>query len=167
MPVPAGSTPAAVPPTARDDEWRAFSHQQSAALLVHLHDFILERFSYKPRYIRTRLHSQFGTVTAFTKQYDLYLRLFGRPDEFWPRERLVLARITFLETRVGHGRALISRLVELAPLLGYRYIGIESTNPNSSAFAQRLGFTPDEPGRNWIADIGTLKGALGLYDTAR
>lgn len=148
--------------SASDDEWRAYSYQQSPALLAHLLDFILDRFSYKPRYISARLHSQFGTVTAFTKQYDLYLRLFGRPDEFWPRERLVLARITFLETRAGHGRALVRRLVELAPLLGYRYIGIESTNHNSSAFAQRLGFTPDEQRQNWIASTDTLRGTLGL-----
>ena len=151
--------------SASDDEWRAFSHQQSSALLVHLHDFIVERFCYKPRYIRTRLHSQFGTVTAFTKRYDLYVRLFGRPDGFWPRERLVVARIAFLEQRAGHGRALIRLLVERAPLLGYRYIGIESTNDNSSAFAKSLGFTPCPQGRDWLADIGTLKQRLDSHAT--
>lgn len=152
--------------TATDKEWKAYAIQQCSALLPHLQAFILERFGYKPSYIKTRLHSLFGTVTALTKQYDLYIRLFGGPDDFWPRERLVLARIIFLEERAGHGRALMSLLIELAPLLGYRYIGIESTNPNSSAFALRLGFTPDEHGHNWIADIETLKTGLGLDSTA-
>ncbi len=151
--------------SACEDEWRAFSDQQSSALAGHLCDFILERFSYKPRYIRAHLHSQFGTVTAFTKRYDLYIRLFGRPDELWPRERLVLARITFLEQRAGHGRTLVNRLVELAPLLGYRYIGIESTNDNSSAFAKRLGFTSCPQGCNWLADIDTLKERLESHAT--
>lgn len=153
--------------TATDKEWKAFAIQQCSALLPHLQAFILDRFDYKLRYVKSRLHTVLGTATASTKRCDIYLRMFGKPCDFWPRERLVLARIIFQEERAGHGRALLLRLVQLAPLLGYRYVGIESANPNSSAFAQCLGFTPCQHGRNWLADVDTLKKRLAPDTPAR
>lgn len=152
---------------ATDKEWKAFAIQQCSALLPHLQAFIIDRFDYKLRYVKPRLNTIFGTATARTKRYDIHLRMFCKPCDFWPRERLVLARIIFQEERVGHGSALLLRLVQLAPLLGYRYIGIESANPNSSAFAQRLGFTPCQHGRNWLADVDMLKKRLAPDAIAR
>lgn len=146
---------------ASDDVWQQFTIGRCAALLPHLNEYFLDRFSYKPKYVKQSLHSSFGTISAFTKQYDIYIRMFGRPDDFWPRERLVLARIGFKKQKAGHGRSLVTRLVELAPVLGYRHIGIECANANSSAFAERLGFTPYQQGRHWLAEVDTLRERLG------
>lgn len=105
-------------------------------------EFILERFTYKPRYVQQRVWRTFGTVSALSTQFDIYIRMFVQPKSDWPRECLVLARIGFKKERAGHGRALVQRLVELAPKFGYRYLAIESANPNASAFAQRLDSAP-------------------------
>lgn len=142
---------------ASDDEWRLFAGQRCEELIPYLADFLLDRFAYKPRYVQQHLHTSFGTVCAFTKQYDIYVRMFIRPGAFWPRECLVLARIGFRQQRAGHGRALVERLVDLAPELGYRYIAIECANHNSSAFAERLGFTPYENRRHWVAAVESIQ----------
>lgn len=145
---------------ASDEVWKQFANQRCTALLPHLNEYILDRFSYKPRYVKQQLHSSFGTISALTRQYDIYIRMFGRPDDLWPRERLVLARIGFKEQKAGHGRSLVSRLVELAPAFGYRYIGIECANANSSAFAERLGFTSYQQGTHWLAEVDNLRERL-------
>ena len=72
----------------------------------------------------------------------------------------MIARIGFTQQRAGHGRALVERLVELAPLFGYRHLAIECANENASAFAERLGFTPYEERRHWIASIDALEKTL-------
>ena len=145
---------------ASDDEWHEFAEARSEDLKFHLRDFILERFTYKPRYIHQRVWRSFATVTALSRQFDLYFRLFGRPDENCPRETLEIARIMFKQQRVGHGRALVERLVELAPTLGYKHLLIESANTKASAFAERLGFTPFDNRRHWIGSVDTIREAL-------
>lgn len=143
-----------------DDEWHAFSAQRCDELIPYLAEFILDRFNYKARYVQQRLWRSFGTVSAFTRQYDLYFRMFLKPQEFWPRECLVLARIGFKQQRVGHGRALVELLVDLAPKFGYRYLAVECANANASAFAERLGFTPYENRRHWIGSVTAIQKAL-------
>ena len=61
---------------ASDDEWHAFSAQRCDELIPYLAEFILDRFNYKARYVQQRLWRSFGTVSAFTRQYDLYFRMF-------------------------------------------------------------------------------------------
>lgn len=73
-------------------------------------------------------------------QFDISIRMFVKSNNYCPRECLVLARIGFTKERAGHGRALVQRLVELAPQFGYRYLAIESANANASTFAERLDF---------------------------
>lgn len=145
---------------ASDDEWYEYAEQCGDELIPHLENFILGRFSYKPRYVKQRLSRSGKTISAFTRQYDLYLRLFIRPEDFWPRECLVLARIMFSHQRAGHGSALVKRLLELAPEFGYRYLAIESANANASAFARRLGFTSYENGRHWVGSIEAIQNSL-------
>lgn len=150
-------TPSSVPPLdASNEEWSSFAEQRCEELMPYLAGFILDRFIYKPQYVQRNLWRSFATVSAFTKKYGIYIRMFGRPDSFWPRECLVLARIGFKQQRAEHGRALVKLLVELAPKLGYRYIAIECANLNSSAFAERLGFTPYENRRHWIGAVDAI-----------
>lgn len=150
-----------LPPTdASDEEWRAFAEERCEELKPHVAEFILERFTYKPRYVQQRVWRTFATVSALSLQFDIYIRMFVRPNDYWPRECLVLARIGFTKERVGHGRALVKRLVELAPQFGYRYLAIESANANASAFAERLGFSPRDNGRHWIGAVDDVQKAL-------
>lgn len=143
-----------------DDEWYEFAEARSEDLISHLRFFLLERFTYKPRYLQQRVWRSYATVSALTRQFDLYFRLFGRPDENCPRDTLVIARIGFEQQRVGHGRALVERLVGLAPKLGYRHLLIECANTKASAFAEGLGFTPFENRRHWVGSIDTIRQAL-------
>lgn len=102
-----------------------------------------------------------STIKADTHKYDLYLRLFPRPEAGWPRETLVLARIGFQEERKGHGRRLLTLLTVLAPEIGYKHIAIEAANVNSSAFGRRFGLQPmDERERNWIGSVVDVQRAL-------
>lgn len=150
-----------LPPTdASDEEWRAFAEERCEELKPHVAEFILERFTYKPRYVQQRVWRTFATVSALSLQFDIYIRIFVKPNNYWPRECLVLARIGFTKERVGHGRALVQRLVELAPQFGYRYLAIESANANASAFAERLGFSPRDNGRHWIGAVDDVQKAL-------
>lgn len=145
---------------ASDDEWFEFAQSRAEDLLPHLRDFILERFTYKPRYVQQKVWRSFATVSARSRQFDLYFRLFGRPDDYCPRDTLVIARIMFEQQRAGHGRALVERLVELAPTFGYQHLLIECANAKESAFAERLGFTPFDNRRHWVGSVATIRQAL-------
>lgn len=145
---------------ASDDAWFEFAEERCEDLMPHLREFILQRFTYKARYVQQKVWKSFGTVSALSTQFDLYFRLFAKPDENCPRETLVIARIGFKQQRAGHGRALVERLVELAPTLGYQHIAIECANAKASAFAERLGFSSYDSRRNWVASIDTLREAV-------
>ena len=112
--------------------------------------YLINRFGYKKK---TAYISHDGrTITAKRKLFDLYFRwLPGNSD--WGMNTLVVARIHFHQTRVGHGSALINFLVEQAPCYGYQQIAIEYANSNSAAFAQRQGFTNKAGTRDWIKKI--------------
>lgn len=86
--------------------------------------------------------------------------MFVKPNDYRPRECLVLARIGFTKERPGYGRVLVQRLVELAPKFGYRYLTIESANANVSAFGERLGFSPRGNGRHWIGAVDDVQKVL-------
>lgn len=145
---------------ASDDEWHSFAEQSCEELMPYLEQFILDRFSYKLRYVQQHLWRSFSTISARTTKYDLYVRMFKKPYAFSSRDCLVLARIGFKDQRVGHGWALVELLVKLAPKFGYRFIAIESANPKSSAFAKQLGFTPYVGGEHWVGAIEAIAGVL-------
>ncbi|MFJ2982746.1 MULTISPECIES: hypothetical protein [unclassified Pseudomonas] len=146
---------------ASDDEWDDFTDARCDELVTYLSEFILGRFTYTSRYVQQQVSSSFGTVVSRTKQFDLYFRLFAKPDDIYPRNCLVIARIGFEQQRAGHGQALIEFLLNLAPKIGYRYIGIECTNATSSAFAERLGFSPVDSRRHWVGSVRAIRKTLG------
>jgi len=145
---------------ASDDEWHDYAEQSCEALKPYLASFLIERFAYKPRYVNQNLARSFSTISARTKKYDLYLRAFGRPNGFWPRECITLARLMFKEQRIGHGRDLLEMLVALAPEFGYKFLAIECANKNAAAFGQRMGFTSYENGQHWVGSISDVQQAL-------
>ncbi|WP_342248110.1 GNAT family N-acetyltransferase [Pseudomonas sp. OTU2001] len=145
---------------ASDDDWDEFTDARSEELVSNLRDFIVERFAYKPRYVQQQVSSSFGTVSAKTKKFDLYFRLFANPDHICPRDCLIIARIGFKQQRAGHGSALVRYLLELAPTIGYGHVAIECANANSAAFAERLGFSPFENRRHWVGSVDAVREAL-------
>ena len=145
---------------ASDDEWYEYGQKSCELLKPHLADFLTDRFSYKPRYVKQMLWRSGSTISAFTRKYDLYFRAFGRPQDFWPRECIILARLMFKEQRVGHGRDLVETFVKLAPEFGSQFLAIECANKNAAAFGKRMGFTPHEDGRHWVGSISDIQQAL-------
>lgn len=146
-------------PDLNDDPevWNAYADKCRESMKLDLERWLSERFGHSSRYIRQSLGGLGGTLCIRTKQYDIYIRLFACSHNGWPRDNLTIARIGFKKTRAGHGRSLVQELIRLAPDYGYRTLYIESVNEESSAFAQRLGFTPDNEGRNWSGKVSTLK----------
>jgi len=140
-----------------DDAWNAHADHCRDFIKGDLECWLAERFKHSSRYIRQNLGGLGNTLCIRTNQYDLYLRLFPASHNGWPRNNLTIARIGFKKKRTGHGRSLVQALVKLAPVYGYRTIYIEQANDESSAFAQRLGFTPDAERRNWRGDVETLR----------
>jgi hypothetical protein len=86
--------------------------------------------------------------------------MFKKTRDFWLLKCLTLARIGFSEQRSGHGKALLERLVTLAPIFGYQYIAIERANMNSAAFSKRMGLTSYQDRYHWIGFISDIKYAL-------
>lgn len=43
---------------------------------------------------------------------------------------------------------------------GYRFLAVECANANSSAFAERLGFSPYDNRRLWVGSVDTTREAL-------
>jgi hypothetical protein len=105
---------------------------------------------------------------AFNKRAcDLYLRLwppaYTEEDGYWPANTLVIARIEFSNTRVGHGRALLEFFVSQAELYGYDKIALECTHDGKGiqGFAKKLGFEHawlnlERPHSNWIASVAGI-----------
>jgi hypothetical protein len=97
-----------------DEEWKAFSALRYEELIPHIRRFFLDRFSYRPRYVQQRVWKTLGTVSALSKQFDLYLRLFAKPEAVCPRDCLVIVRIGFMQRRAGNSRALVELALQLA-----------------------------------------------------
>ncbi|NUU34752.1 hypothetical protein [Pseudomonas sp. C2B4] len=150
------------PLNASDDTWHEYADDCCLYFNSKLSHFLIEGFGYKPRWVNQRLGVGLtSTIKAYTMKYDLYLRMFPRPEAGWPRETLVIARIGFKDERKGHGRRLLTLMTELAPELGYKHIAIECANENSSAFGRRFGLQPmDERGSNWIGTVDDVQRAL-------
>ena len=146
---------------ASDELWKQYAKDSCFFLESRLGPFLREHFGYTERSVKRSLNVGLGsTVCAYARKYDLYLRLFPRPQGGWPRETIVLARILFREERKGHGRSLLSLLAGLTPEIGYHHIAIECANDNSRAFGKRFGLQTIDDGRNWLGTVSDVERAL-------
>lgn len=146
-----------------EEEWEEYSDAGCLHLKKSLSKFLQHRFGLTSRKVNRHLHIGLGsTVKADSLQhdYDLYFRIFPRLKAGWPRETLVIARIFFMEQRKGHGRSLLSWLVEMAPEIGYKYIAIEGANEKSGAFGARFGLEPSNGKAGWLGSIENIANAL-------
>jgi hypothetical protein len=114
---------------------------ESLAVLAHLNNYLSHRYNLKRDSARpSPVNSEM--IDAKRAAFGLYFRVAKKQLE-WPHGTLVISRIYFRNKRQGNGRSLVTFLSELGRSLGYQFIGIESPNENSRAFAARLGFATD------------------------
>jgi hypothetical protein len=148
----------------------------------NLEDWVRKRFNIDPNVTYLSHITLGGNLDLkHEKICELYLRLWpevfdgtGRDIGNWPASTLVIARIEFGETKIGHGRALLEFLVSKAEIFGYEKIALEYTHDGDDVqgFAKRLGFThawphDTHPQRNWIAPVSKIAEHLGLSLTPR
>lgn len=86
-------------------------------------------------------HMQISSQTSSLDGDTIYLR-FGKYNYDNKKEkRIVIARMSFKNTRNGNGTALLKKLCEIAEKYTYESIEVEQPNPNCKAFMKKLGFT--------------------------
>lgn len=114
--------------------------------------YLMERFKYRLSLVY--LTPDNIVTTRRVSQIDLYLRI-RRVASLFPPDCLIIARLSFSKERVGHGSHFVRFLAETALKHGFRYIGIESVNEKSRAFAEKLGFYSID-GFNYAVSIENL-----------
>lgn len=114
--------------------------------------YLMRRFKYRLSLVY--LTPDNIIVTRRNKRVDLYLRI-RRVASIFPPDCLIIARICFRKERIGNGTHFVCFLSQIALKYGFRYIGIESVNDKSRAFAEKLGFYSID-GFNYAVSIKNL-----------
>jgi len=114
--------------------------------------YLMKRFKYRLSLVY--LTPDNIIVTRRNKRVDLYLRI-RRVESIFPPDCLIIARIGFRKERIGNGTHFVHFLSEIAVKYGFKYVGIESTNEKSRAFAEKLGFYSID-GFNYAVSIENL-----------
>jgi len=112
----------------------------------------MERFKYR-RSIVYLTHNKVISTRNISR-VELYLRV-QRVGYIFPPDCLIIARISFRKERAGNGTHLARFLSEIAVKYGFRYIGIESVNEKSKAFAEKSGFYSID-GSNYAVSVEDL-----------
>jgi GNAT superfamily N-acetyltransferase len=133
-------------------------HQAFYEFAEEIDAFLRKRYRYKSQCV----HPRHPTIDVGRAAVRLYLRF--RVGDSWPVGSIVIAVIGFQDQRRGHGRALLSQLVDMAPRYGYQNIEIEQTGGDASiqAFVRKFGFTNSSDERNWIIPVDQLRKTLSL-----
>lgn len=95
-------------------------------------------------------------IIAQEEDFDFYLRLINVDTADYKKGTLVIARIGFLKKRQGFGSKLVSRLIKAGGECGYKYLALEQANPQSKAFAIKMGMkdiSETKDGRNFEMEI--------------
>lgn len=115
-------------------------------------NYLMERFKYRLSLVY--LTPDNIIICRRNSRTNLYLRL-RRMKSLFPPDCLIIARIGFTKERIGHGTHFIQFLTEIAVKYSFGYIGIESTNEKSKAFAEKLGFQSID-GDNYVTSVKGL-----------
>lgn len=114
--------------------------------------YLMKRFRYRCSLVY--LTPDNILTTRRNSRIDLYLRI-RKVKSLFPSDCLIIARIGFQKERVGHGSHFIRFLAEIALKYGFKFIGIESTNDKSKAFAEKLDFYSID-GSNYAISVKDL-----------
>lgn len=132
--------------------------QKLLYLICALDTYLRQRFNYRSQLCEQGLGQ---TITVCRRAVGLYIRFKpGHHDAEFDRP-LVIARMRFHKTRCGHGTDLLRFLVSKSEEFGFGCIILESTNEESTAFAEAFGFTLcSDVMSNWHAPISGLQALL-------
>ena len=114
--------------------------------------YLMKRFKYRRPLVC--LTPDNIITTRRNSRIDLYLRI-RRMKSLFPPDCLIIARIGFKKERIGNGTHFVRFLSEIALKYSFKYIGIESTNEKSRAFAGKLGFYSID-GSNYAISVKNL-----------
>jgi hypothetical protein len=104
-----------------------------------LNQYLKQRFNYKKDHACTTLFKPF-TITARRKKFDLYLRWQREPIDDWQPNTLVIARIEFQPSGMGHGTHFLKWIIEREKKYNIQHIGLEHVNQRSLKFGTKNGF---------------------------
>ena len=107
------------------------------AILKEIDSYLMERFKYRVSLVY--LTPDNIVATRRNSRVGLYLRI-RKTESLFPPDCFIIAQISFQKERVGNGMHFIRFLSEIALKYRFKYIGIESVNDKSKAFAEKLGF---------------------------
>lgn len=114
--------------------------------------YLMQRFKYRRSLVY--LTPDNIIVARRVTRINLYLRL-RRKESLFPPSCLIIARLGFRKERIGHGTHFVKFLIGIAHKYDFSYIGLESVNDKSRAFAKKLGFQSIEK-TNYVIDIENL-----------
>lgn len=114
--------------------------------------YLMERFKYRKSLVYLTLDNVI--TTRRNNRIDLYLRI-RKVESLFPPDCLIIARLGFSKERIGHGTHFLRFLTGVALKYRFRYIGIESANTKSGAFAKKLGFNSIDD-ENYSTTINNL-----------
>jgi hypothetical protein len=114
--------------------------------------YLMKRFKYRLSLVYLTPDNVINTRR--NSRIDLYLRI-RKVESLFPPDSLIIARICFRKERIGNGIHFVRFLSGIALKYGFKYIGIESVNEKSRAFAKKLGFYSID-GFNYVASVENL-----------
>jgi hypothetical protein len=114
--------------------------------------YLMERFQYRRSLVYLTFDNNINTLK--NNRINLYLRL-RRTESLFPANCIIIARIGFQKERAGHGTHFLHFLTKVAVNYDFKYIGFESVNDKSRAFAEKLGFHSID-NLNYVASVENL-----------
>jgi len=139
-----------------------YSRSVSLRFSPYLQEYLKERFSYRRLEIDSGL---VNTLCIRTVKLDIYLRFAFEEEQSWPKNTVVIARIGFKKTRLGHGDHFIRFIESLASEFEISHIAIESCNAKSYAFSRKYGFVDCDIEGSVIVEIEKLRKTLKQRDS--
>lgn len=114
--------------------------------------YLMERFKYRKSLVRLTVDKVI--TTRRNSRIDLYL-CKRKIESRFPPDCLIIARLSFIRERIGHGTHFVRFLTGAAPKYDFYHIDIECANIKSSAFAKKLGFYSID-GENYTISVNNL-----------
>ena len=129
--------------------------EQLKQICQEVNEYVMNRFKYKNP--PANITSGTNILMPPKAQISIYLRFFHEQVyKLWPPKPIIIAQLGFKKTRKGNGTHFLSFLKDIAMRYDYDYIGLESTNDNSSAFAEHFNFKDLGDKWNYLISIKEL-----------
>lgn len=123
-----------------------------------LNSYLKTRYHYKKNHAKVECLGAVVAALGLIK-FGLYLR-FKPNYKPWPANTLVIARVSFQQTRVGNGKDFINFICEKADKFNFENIAIEYANESSRNFAMKYGFIKLDHENNWCGSVLQIRKKL-------